>query len=108
MADLDLDAIAAVHRLPEFGDIDAGEDYCHGCGEQWPCPTRILVAEVRDLRVEVAQLDAICRWNALRLDTYRDPESGFRVGGLGCEHPSLTGDRCDACGWTEAWEADRD
>jgi hypothetical protein len=65
-----------------------------------------LCDEVDRLRAEVAQLDAICRWNREHVTTVVDEEFGFRVGGMGCEHPSLTGDRCDACGWTEEWEAD--
>lgn len=66
-----------------------------------------LVAEVRRLRAEVAQLDAICWALNERTPTTVDAEFGFRVGGRACEHPSLTGGRCDACGWTEAWQADR-
>lgn len=59
------------------------------------------------LRDENAQLDAICRWNREHVATVVDEEFGLRVGGMACEHPCLTGDRCDACGWTQAWEADR-
>ena len=25
------------HRLPGFGDFDAGEHFCHECHEPWPC-----------------------------------------------------------------------
>lgn len=63
-----------------------------------------LCDEVDQLRREVAQLDAISRSNREHVTTVVDEEFGFRVGGMGCEHPSLTGDRCDACGWTEEWE----
>ena len=55
--------------------------------------------ETQRLRAEVAQLDAICRWNREHVATVVDEEFGLRIGGMACEHPSLTGDRCDACGW---------
>lgn len=51
------------------------------------------------LRAEVAQLDAVCRWNRSQMATIVDDEFGVRIGGPDCEHPTLTGDRCDACGW---------
>lgn len=66
-----------------------------------------LVADNKRLRAEVAHLDAICWALNERTTTVVDAEFGFRVGGRACEHPSLTGDRCDACGWTAAWEAHR-
>lgn len=60
-----------------------------------------LTAERDALRAEVAQLDAICaHMRSTALAEY-DEEFGFYVGGPGCEHPSLTGDRCDACGWKQ-------
>lgn len=61
-----------------------------------------LRAENAKLAAEVAQLDAICRWNRERMPTRIDDEFGIPIGGRGCEHPSLTGDRCDACGWKDA------
>lgn len=64
-----------------------------------------LVAEVRRLRAENARLDAILWALNEHTPTIVDDEFGFRLLGRGCEHPSLTGDRCDACGWTQAWEA---
>lgn len=64
-----------------------------------------LVAEVRRLRAENARLDAICWALNQHTPTVVDEEFGFRLFGRACEHPSLTGDRCDACGWTDAWEA---
>lgn len=62
----------------------------------------VALVEVDRLRAEVAQLDAICRWNRGRVASEYDEEFGMWVGGLDCEHPSLTGDRCDACGWKQA------
>lgn len=64
-------------------------------------------AVLDELRAEVARLDAICWTLNQHTPTVVDAEFGFRLFGRACEHPSLTGDRCDACGWTEAWEADR-
>ena len=60
-----------------------------------PHVERLLAARL----AEVAQLDAICRWNREHVATVVDEEFGLRIGGMACEHPSLTGDRCDACGW---------
>lgn len=92
MGDLDLDAIeAAGHR----GAVPSQR------------VTLALVAEVRRLRAENARLDAILWALNEHTPTIVDDEFGFRLLGRGCEHPSLTGDRCDACGWTQAWEADR-
>ncbi len=56
-------------------------------------------AERDALRREVSQLDAICAHMRANTPTVVDDEFGFAVGGPDCEHPSLTGDRCDACGW---------
>ena len=66
-----------------------------------------LIAEVRRLRADVARLDAICWTLNQHTPTVVDAESGFRLFGPACEHPSRTGGRCDACGWTKAWEAHR-
>lgn len=63
--------------------------------------------EVHRLRAENARLDAICWVLNQHTPTVVDAEFGFRLFGRACEHPSRTGDRCDACGWTPAWESDR-
>lgn len=65
-----------------------------------------LIDEVDRLRAEVAQLDAICAAQRAQYQPPIDEEFGVWVGGLLCEHPSVTGDRCDACG--EKREAHRD
>ena len=53
---IDTDAVRTTHRLPEFGDDDAGEHFCHHCAEPWPCTTARLANEVDRLRVENADL----------------------------------------------------
>ena len=57
--------------------------------------------ETQQLRAEVAQLDAICAHMRFTALAEYDEEFSFYVGGPDCEHPSLTGDRCDACGWKQ-------
>lgn len=71
---------------------------------QWRAWVEDLLPEVERLRAEVAQLDAVCRWNREHVATVVDEEFGLRIGGKACEHPSLTGGRCDVCGWTAAWD----
>lgn len=65
-----------------------------------------LIAEIRSLRAEITQLDRICAHQRHQYQPPMDEEFGCWVGGSLCEHPSVTGDRCDACGWKR--EAHRD
>lgn len=58
-------------------------------------------AERDALRAEVALLDAICAHQRSQYQPPIDDEFGLWAGGPLCEHPSLTGDRCDACGWKQ-------
>ena len=63
--------------------------------------TVALVAAEKErdaLRAEVAHLDAVCAAMRAQVPTVVDDEFGLRIGGPDCEHPSLTGRRCDACG----------
>lgn len=99
MADLDLDAIASEPCIVTTNGGTKPLVLLHVDKRD------ALVAEVRRLRADNARLDAICWVLNQHTPTVVDAEFGFRLFGRACEHPSRTGDRCDACGWTEAWEA---
>ncbi len=49
------------HRLPGFGDFDAGEHFCHECHEPWPAGWDIFGA-VKTLCDEVDRLRLIEEW----------------------------------------------
>lgn len=60
------------HRLPGFGDFDAGEHFCHECHEPWPCEVDRLRAVDRLAREYVAakasgrSVDIGRTWESLR------------------------------------------